>query len=66
MKTKTKYIAIAVLVLLFLPLHLASASIDIHDVGHNNAALWDDIEGMCGYVDYQTNSLSQRQKETTP
>ena len=30
-----------------------SAHIAINAVGHNNAAQWDDIEGMCGYVDYQ-------------
>lgn len=30
-----------------------SAHIAIIDVGHNNAAQWDDIEGWCGYVDYQ-------------
>lgn len=39
--------------LLFMALPAVSAHIGIIDVGHNNAAQWDDIEGMCGYVDYQ-------------
>jgi len=39
--------------LLFLALPVVTAHIDIIDVGHYDAARWDDIEGMCGYVDYQ-------------
>jgi hypothetical protein len=45
------YVLIATL--LFFAMPAVSAYIDILDVGHYNAALWDDIEGMCGYVDYQ-------------
>lgn len=47
------YMLIAISMLFFMALPLASAHIAIIDVGHNNAAQWDDIEGMCGYVDYQ-------------
>jgi hypothetical protein len=39
--------------LLFLAIPAVSAHIDIIDIGHYNAARWDDIGGMCGYVDYQ-------------
>lgn len=39
--------------LLFLAMSAVSAHIDILDIGHYNAARWDDIEGLCGYVDYQ-------------
>jgi hypothetical protein len=46
-------ISVLVATLLFLVLSAVSAHIDIIDVGHNNAAQWDDIDGMCGYVDYQ-------------
>lgn len=44
---------LVLLTLLFLASPAVTAHIDIIDVGHYNAARWDDIEGMCGYVDYQ-------------
>jgi hypothetical protein len=47
------YTLIVILTLLFMALPAVSAHIDIIDVGHYNAARWDDIDGMCGYVDYQ-------------
>jgi hypothetical protein len=46
-------IPILILALLFLALPTVTAHIDIIDVGHYNAARWNDIEGLCGYVDYQ-------------
>ena len=45
------YVLIATL--LFLAIPSVSAHIDIIDIGHYNAAHWEDIDGMCGYVDYQ-------------
>jgi hypothetical protein len=47
------YVLIAICASFFMLLPIASAHIVIVDVGHNNAAQWDDIEGMCGYADYQ-------------
>jgi hypothetical protein len=47
------YALIAISALFFILLPIASAHIAIIDVGHNNAAQWDNIEGMCGYVNYQ-------------
>ena len=44
---------VLLLALLFSALPAVTAHIDVLDVGHYNAARWDDIEGMCGYVDYQ-------------
>jgi hypothetical protein len=44
---------IVLLALLFLAMPAVSAHIDIIDIGHYNAARWNDIEGLCGYVDYQ-------------
>lgn len=34
----------------------ASAHIAIIDIGHYNAAQWDDVEGLSGYVDYQNTA----------
>ena len=53
MKQNRTRLYVLITTLLFLALPAVSAHIDIIDVGHNNAAQWDDIDGMCGYVDYQ-------------
>jgi hypothetical protein len=53
MKQSKATICILIAMLLFMALPAASAHIEITDIGHNNAAQWDDIEGLCGYVDYQ-------------
>lgn len=53
MKQNKTGISILVVVLIFTALPAVSAHIDILDVGHYNAARWNDIGSMCGYVDYQ-------------
>jgi len=53
MKQNRSGICVLILMLLFMGLPATSAYIDIIEVGHNNAAQWGDIEGMCGYADYQ-------------
>jgi hypothetical protein len=47
--------------LLFLAIPAVSAHIDIIDIGHYNAAHWEDIEGLCGYVDYQNVANHSRE-----
>ena len=54
MKKERRIISgILIMALLFSGIPTVSAHIEIIDIGHNRAAQWNDIEGMCGYVDYQ-------------
>ena len=46
-------LGILIVALIFSGMPTVVAHIDIIDIGYNNAAQWDDIEGLCGYLDYQ-------------
>lgn len=54
MKQRRTTICTIIAMLLFMALPAASAqNIDITDLGHYTTAYWADIEGLCGYVEYQ-------------